>query len=346
MVTRLLPGVPGTQTRSGITVHRFPDEDGAPFTAHARRTGLFADADVVCLFGVGHDPVAAWWQPVLDAPLAPAGVRLLKVATDGDIIQRGIPAQFYRRLDGVCCQTARIAEEARSVGVMAASCFPVRNGLPLTAWTAGLPSRQAARDRLAIPSGKFVVVGLGRFVERKRFPDLVQAFARFAADTASDAERPLLVLHGSDFGQHDGEEPLLRKLVTALPGGVDVRFVSPDVDVRVTLAAADVCATLSEREGAPNVFIEAFAVGVPVVATDLVGHRVYVTDGVEGLLTPIRDPKTAARALASLHRERAWLTQMSRAARERANHFDISRTADDYLHAFAMTRALREESPS
>ncbi|MGH8909457.1 MAG: hypothetical protein ACRD0K_23905 [Egibacteraceae bacterium] len=37
-----------------------------PFTAHAAADGLFADADVVCLFGVGHDP---------PRPLAAAGPR-------------------------------------------------------------------------------------------------------------------------------------------------------------------------------------------------------------------------------------------------------------------------------
>jgi glycosyltransferase involved in cell wall biosynthesis len=350
MVTQPLPGTTTYEKRSGIEVHRFATSGGVPFTARAAAVGLFADADVVCLFGVGHDPQAAWWRPILDTELAPSGVRLLKVGTEGDITVRGIPGELYRRLDGVLCQTAGIAAEAQQIGVRQTACYPVRNGLSIHEWASGLLDSDNSRRLLDVPEDAFVVAGLGRFTHRKRFSDLVCAFASFASATTSSHNgrrsadlhqipgRPVLLLHGSDFGQDDGKEAELRALVTALPTGVDVRFVSPELDVRLTLSAADCCASLAEREGAPNVFIEAFASGRPMIATDLAGHRIYVRDGAEGLLVPVGDRQATAGALATLHGDPARLAFMSNAARNKAAHFDITDTARDYLRAFADAR--------
>ncbi|MFY9827388.1 MAG: glycosyltransferase family 4 protein [Rhodoplanes sp.] len=57
---------------------------------------------------------------------------------------------------------------------------------------------------------------------------------------------------------------------------------------------------LSHREGLPRTLLEAAACGRPIVATDVTGCREVVRDGVEGLLTPLRDPAAAARAIARL----------------------------------------------
>jgi len=57
---------------------------------------------------------------------------------------------------------------------------------------------------------------------------------------------------------------------------------------------------LSHREGLPRTLLEAAACGRPIVATDVTGCREVVRDGVEGLLTPLRDPAAAARAIERL----------------------------------------------
>jgi len=119
LVTRLLPGTSARTRHEGVDVWRYPDDGAAPFTAHAAAEAMFADADAVCLFGVGDDPDAKWWRPVLDARLADHGVRLLKVGTEGDITLRRISPTLYQRLDGVLCQTPGIAVEAQSVGIAA-----------------------------------------------------------------------------------------------------------------------------------------------------------------------------------------------------------------------------------
>jgi glycosyltransferase involved in cell wall biosynthesis len=341
VITQQLPGTCRYERRSQIDLRRYPTSGSRTFTAAAAADGAFSDADVVCLFGIGHDPTAAWWMPVLDAHLADRGVRLLKVGADGDIPQRGISVDRYRRLDGVLCQTPVIAAEAQEVGLAGHACYPVRNGLSLAQWVADLPDIAEARHQLAVRPDAFVVVGLGRFTQRKRFADLVSAFTAMAAKETGESARPVLLLHGSDFGQSDGVEAALRSQVESVGVWADVRFVTPDVDPRVTLAAADAMACLSEREGAPNVFIEAFASGCPVVASDLPGHRVYADDGIHGRIVPVGDIRAASAAFDSLWRDRAGRLRMAEAARGAATNFDIAQTSIDYLRAFADARAHR-----
>ncbi len=333
MVTQQLPGTPIRELRSGITVLRYPP--GSRFTVDALSGGAFAGADVVCLFGVGHDPTGKWWEPVLSAPIAPSGVRLLKVGTDGDIPLRRIPPPMYRQLDGVLCQTPQISLEAQAVGVPAQACFSIRNGIDMHGWHHELPARVDARRELDIHTQAFVVLGLGRFTVRKRFGDLIRAFDDFACGLSVSVQ-PELLLHGSDFGQEDGEETALRELAQLVSGRV--RFVSPSVDARVSLAATDIMVTLSEREGAPNVFIEAFMTDRPVVASDLPGHRIYVQEQQQGLLVPVGDHAAAVAAIRQLHDDPAGREVMGASAAAAAMRFDIGITSHDYLRAFASAR--------
>ena len=60
-------------------------------------------------------------------------------------------------------------------------------------------------------------------------------------------------------------------------------------DVSSLCQAFDVCVQSSRSEGSPNAVLEAMALEVPVVATDVGGTRELVTHGVHGLLVPFGD---------------------------------------------------------
>ena len=58
-----------------------------------------------------------------------------------------------------------------------------------------------------------------------------------------------------------------------------------------------------DRDGIPNVMVEAMACGVPVVGTDVSGLPELVVSGENGILVPPEDPESVAEALARLYRE-------------------------------------------
>lgn len=329
VITKQLPNTESNERIAQVTIRRLSDDQGG-FCRKASELGLLDGADFIGLFGVGHRCDFRSGLAVLEH-VSTAAVGL-KVATEGDLIGKGIPIETFRRFHFIFCQNGAIQREALSIGVAGESIVPVINGLYLQAWAAALPSRNAARRALGLADGDFVVAGIGRFVRRKRFPLLIEAFRQSVGKACS---RATLVLHGSGFGQHDSDEQAIGQLVASTPGRV--RLLGPEHRTAITLSAADVFVTLGEREGAPNIILEALAAGVPVVVNDISGHRVYVSDGVEGLVVAESSPKAIGRAL-----ERMMDTKlrnvMAANGRSKAKDFDISRAADMYLDPILRNR--------
>ncbi len=77
---------------------------------------------------------------------------------------------------------------------------------------------------------------------------------------------------------------------------------------------ADAFVLPSEREGMPLVLLEAMAMGLPVVATNVTGNRDIVTDGVNGLLVPYADAEALATALQRLRQDRTLYDKLQRAS--------------------------------
>ena len=92
----------------------------------------------------------------------------------------------------------------------------------------------------------------------------------------------------------------------------------------------------TDRDGIPNVLVEAMAAGAPVVATDVSGIPELVEDEVNGLLVPPDDPQALADALVRLHEDpRARPHGSPRtAARRSRERFDGERLAQDLAALF------------
>lgn len=89
-------------------------------------------------------------------------------------------------------------------------------------------------------------------------------------------------------------------------------------DMPALYAQCDIVVLPSYREGLPKSLIEAGACARALVATDVPGCREVITDGVDGLLVPLRDPPALARAIARLQDDSALACRLGRAARAKA----------------------------
>jgi len=133
-----------------------------------------------------------------------------------------------------------------------------------------------------------VVGAIGRLVPQKAMHVLVDATP--ALLEAHPGLRVLIV----------GDGPLradLEAQAARLGVAGAIRFAGYQEDVVSAYAAMDVFVLPSRDEGFGLVFLEAMAVGVPVVGTRVIGSEDAVEDGVTGLLVPYADPAALAGAV-------------------------------------------------
>jgi len=107
-------------------------------------------------------------------------------------------------------------------------------------------------------------------------------------------------------------------------------------DMPALLCSVDLVVLPSYREGLPKTLIEAAACGRAIVTTDVPGCREVVSDGLDGLLVPVRDAAALAAAIARLQDDPVLARALGTEAREKAfREFDdksvIARTLNVYL---------------
>jgi glycosyltransferase involved in cell wall biosynthesis len=166
----------------------------------------------------------------------------------------------------------------------------VPNGVDLDRFRSDPDARERVRRELGLGE-EFAWLAVGRFEAAKDYPNLFHAFADAAAGPASS----VLLLAG---------QGALREETEALAGRIGIasraRFLGVRHDVPALMAAADGYVMSSAWEGLPMVLLEAAAVGLPVVATQVGGNDEVVRPGVNGFLVPARDASALARAMREL----------------------------------------------
>jgi glycosyltransferase involved in cell wall biosynthesis len=156
------------------------------------------------------------------------------------------------------------------------------------------PSADRARGRakraaLGIPEGALVVGFVGRLVRDKGVVELAAAWARIC-ETRPSAHLVLV-------GPPEPEDPVPAEVLSALERDPRVHLVGFTEDVPALYEAFDLVALPTYREGFPNVLLEAAAMGLPVVATEVDGCVDAVAPGVTGELVEARDAAALARAI-------------------------------------------------
>jgi glycosyltransferase involved in cell wall biosynthesis len=191
---------------------------------------------------------------------------------------------------------------------------------------------ERARLELGESSPGDVVVGtVGRLVVEKGHRDL------FAAARRLPSKVRVAVIGFEEPDKRDSLPP--GEMSAAAARGI--RFLGGRDDVDWLYAGMDVFVLASHREGVPRSAMEAAAMGIPIVATDVRGCRQVVEHGVTGLLVPPRDPRALTAAVRRLADDRELRARMGEAARTRARHlFDQQRCIDLTLAAY--DRLLRE----
>jgi len=177
------------------------------------------------------------------------------------------------------------------------------------------------RHELGIPEDAFVFIYLGRLNKDKGILDLALAF------TSLKNKNTYLLVVGPDEGDFVEE-------IKSLSGdSVDrLRFVAYTRTPERFLAASDVLCLPSYREGFGNVVIEAAAMGLPAIASDIYGISDAIVDKGTGLLHPPGDAECIKRCMDIFLARPDKLERFGCEAKSRAvKNFDAERITEFWL---------------
>lgn len=146
------------------------------------------------------------------------------------------------------------------------------------------------RNNEKVNNGMLTFVFIGRIVRDKGLNELVAAFVRLNQQYKDTR----LLLVGPCEGNLDPVLPDTMHLIETCDA---IQSVGRQDDVRPFYEQSDVLVFPSYREGFPNVVIEAGAMGLPSIVTDINGSREIIENGKNGLIVPPRDEQALYEAM-------------------------------------------------
>ena len=143
-------------------------------------------------------------------------------------------------------------------------------------------TREEIRKKLGIKEDDFVFVFIGRIVNDKGMHELALSMKKLNQDYPHC--KVILV------GRFEQElDPLPEEDVQYFQTNESIKCVGVQMEVRPYYAAADALVFPSYREGFPNVVLEAGAMGLPSIVTDINGCNEVIEEGVNGVIIPSKD---------------------------------------------------------
>lgn len=180
-------------------------------------------------------------------------------------------------------------------------------GIDLERFDPALPAVKTEAEKLR-KEGVFTFITVGRLVGDKGINELVEAFVKLN----NEFPETRLLLVG---GKEPDLDPLKPKTLKIIESHPTIEAVGPQSDVRPWLLASDVFVLSSYREGFPNVVIEAGAMGVPSIVTDINGAREIIIDGKNGMIVPSKDSKALYKAMKECVMDKEKIDKMAKEAR-------------------------------
>ncbi len=222
-----------------------------------------------------------------------------------------------KRADAFVAISPAVHTELIVAGYDPAKIHDLPNGVPVPdqAWEPEFP--MATRFRAAF---------VGRLAPEKGLDVLINAWAIV---TRHQPQAHLTLI---------GEGPQRRDLETRirlLRLDSSVHLIGSQEDPLPLLRRMNLFVLPSREEGMSIALLEAMALGLPVVATDIPGNRGLVDDGVHGRLVPPEDPQALAEAILKRWYDNPEAVQMAEVARRRVvENFSIEAVARKHLDLF------------
>lgn len=168
------------------------------------------------------------------------------------------------------------------------------------------------RSSLGIYNDDFVFAFVGRLVGDKGINELIQAFLQQEIRIKDQGMSPKLLLVGPLESDLD---PLLPETLSAIESNPNIISVGFQKDVRPYFAISDALVFPSYREGFPNVVMQAGAMGLPSIVSNINGCNEIVIEGKNGLIVPVKDSEALRITMQRLIEDSILLNKLQSNAR-------------------------------
>ncbi|RBN49493.1 glycosyltransferase family 4 protein [Flavobacterium psychrolimnae] len=167
---------------------------------------------------------------------------------------------------------------------------------------------QNFRSKLGINAGDFVFIFIGRLVGDKGINELIEAFK----NKSSEIKDVRLLLVGTFESELDPLTPATQQEIASNSNIISVGFQK---DVRPYLAISDCLAFPSYREGLPNVVLQAGAMGLPSIVTNINGSNEIIINGQNGVIVPVKNTTELHDAMMKMMSDCDFYSHLQRNAR-------------------------------
>jgi len=169
--------------------------------------------------------------------------------------------------------------------------------------------KNALKNELSIHSTDFVFLFVGRLVKDKGINELVLAFEKLQLENPNIK----LLLVG---GFEDDLDPLLPTTVNSINANASIISVGFQNDVRPYFAISNSLVFPSYREGFPNVVLQAGAMQLPSIVSDINGCNEIIEDHCNGLIIPVKNENALFDAMKKMANETSLVAEMKSKCRQ------------------------------
>lgn len=193
------------------------------------------------------------------------------------------------------------------------------NGIDLNFFSPSLISEEQQKElkqSLGIKSDDFVFIFVGRLVGDKGINELIEAFSSLNIGNVK------LLLVGPMEKELD---PLKEETLREIEQNHSIISVGYQKDVRPYFAVSDCLAFPSYREGFPNVVIQAGAMGLPSIVTNINGCNEIIIEGENGTIIPAKNVEELKKKMESMFTNKALYNKLKENSRKMiANRYEQS----------------------
>ena len=166
--------------------------------------------------------------------------------------------------------------------------------------------RVTLREKLNIQPDDFVFVFVGRIVSDKGINELIKAFSELQTVENKPTGIKLLLVGGLE----NDLDPLNPETLAEINQNKDIISVGFQQDVRSFFAIADALVFPSYREGFPNVVMQAGAMGLPSIVSDINGCNEIIIEGENGLIIPSKNVEKLKEKMLTLAKDKNLYTKL------------------------------------